>query len=177
MGSGSHPPRRDGETGRCLSIPNCQAIKNSYYPVSLEVCGKGDCGGKNSLWTTKPAPAGSTPGQEVRLFSSTQDPTTCLNVPDDKSAVDDFELIAWKPCASVGNFAFRFDVKKRRVRSPPGGYPQNVGWINTACPGGAEDCCLIAEPCTAPCSLPVRPDPVPSLADPEVLRACGAERS
>ena len=162
----SHPPRRDGETGRCLSIPNCQAIKNSYYPVSLEVCGKGDCGGKNSLWTTKPAPAGSEPGQEVRLFSSTQDPTTCLNVPDDKSAVDDFELIAWKPCASVGNFAFRFDVKKRRVRSPPGGYPQNVGWINTACPGGAEDCCLIAEPCTAPCSLPVRPDPVPSLADP-----------
>ena len=82
-------------------------------------------------------------------------------MPDDKSAVDDFELIAWKPCASVGNFAFRFDVKKRRVRSPPGGYPQNVGWINTACPGGAEDCCLIAEPCTAPCSLPVRADPVP----------------
>jgi hypothetical protein len=168
LAAGESGTLRDAATGRCVGVAGCKAVQvvgagpMGFAPVALDVCGGGGCGGANTEWKVLRSAA----CEGCYRFESALDLGGCLNVPDALTPIggpdapggcgqgaECTKLQAWRPCADVNQFTLRYDPATRQLRPPPAGYPTNV-WIGQDCPAGPDACCLVAEPCVAPCALP-----------------------
>ena len=159
---------RDSLTGRCLAVETCAVTAGAaqWKPVRLDECGAAPatggaaCDGKNEQWIAVPSTAGGLMfksaltvcarpcflGPALRLtlvLEQAAGTCYCLNIPGDLS-LGGHSVVAYgdPTCDPNANNNHFLDAAKGQLEATTG-------------TGGCKRCCVTADPCVAPCSLPL----------------------
>ena len=145
---------RDQSTDRCLSVLDCTNTQPASDPlpnknigrVVLDECGAGPCDGKNAQWHAVVTGAWST--FESKDIGSSASCYTLNAVGDGGVTTNNWPMVAWGAATcdpNAGNNQFKWDEDTGLLRV-------NFLLPLSSCTTAA-DCCLVAEPCVAPCHL------------------------
>ena len=155
---------RDVGTGRCLTLMQCSgndadlntckhicSLSGDHSVIVLDICSdSGDgCDGKSQQWIAHPDTGKAGYGEFESALGG-----KCVNAAMNPAEVEGFSLIVWN-CAFGSCSAGNVNNNQCMHFHSESGQITSLAPSKTADGCTAEDCCLTAKACVAPCSLPM----------------------